>query len=154
MTFGCKVPGVEYQKRPAAYAVVWGPAGTVAAIRTPAGSWLPGGGAHPEETPEETVTREVREELGREIRLLARIGQAVQYFFASDEDKHYEMEAVFFLGEFVGEPSSTGEYELRWLDSDHPDPAFFHACYQWAVQQGERAASNAEPDAAPKAGPL
>ncbi len=138
-TFGASLAGVEYEKRPAAYAVIRDGAGAVAAVRGPAGYWLPGGGALPGETPEETVTREVREELGRGVRLLGRIAEAVQFFFAADAGRHYEMRAVFFRAELEDGPPGPAEYEVCWLDTSGPGPLFFHACHDWAVREAEPA---------------
>ena len=95
--------------------------------------WLPGGAAAPEESPEATVGREVREELGRAVRLTGRIGEAVQRFYAGSEQRWYEMTAVFFRGEFDGEPSDAGSDELYWLDPMRARDAFFHACHAWAA---------------------
>ncbi len=65
-TFGARLEGVAYVDRPAAYAVVAGENGTVAAVKGTSGKFfLPGGGCLPGETAEETVKREVREELAR-----------------------------------------------------------------------------------------
>ena len=43
-------------------------------------------GSLPGETPEETLVREVREELARSVRLVTKIGEAAQVFYALDED--------------------------------------------------------------------
>lgn len=60
LTFGKPLEGVAYTERPAAYVVVAGENGSVAAVRGAAGMiGLPGGGSLPGETPEETVRREV-----------------------------------------------------------------------------------------------
>jgi 8-oxo-dGTP pyrophosphatase MutT (NUDIX family) len=90
-----------YQDRPAAYAVITGEAGTIAAVQSRRWYFLPGGGALSRETPEATLEREVREELARSIRIIRRIGEAVQYFAA--DGQHYRMQAVFFAAEFTGE---------------------------------------------------
>jgi 8-oxo-dGTP diphosphatase len=135
-TFGAPVAGVTYEQRRAAYAVIRNSAGAVAAVHVPAGSWLPGGGCLPGETPEETVGREVREEIGCTPRLVRKLGEAVQYFFAAAEGRYYAMQAVFFRAELVEGSRSSAEYELCWLDVSHPDPWFFHACHDWAVRQG------------------
>jgi 8-oxo-dGTP diphosphatase len=135
-TFGSPVGGVTYEKRLAAYAVIRNHAGAVAAVHTPAGYWLPGGGTLPGETPEETVVREVREELGHALRLVGKIGEAVQYFFAVADGRYYAMRAVFFQAELVEVPLGPGEYEVCWLDASHSAPLFFHACHDWAVRQG------------------
>ena len=104
-----------------------------AAPRECGGYWLPGGGAHPGEGAEDTLRRELREELGYEIRIGARLGEAIQVFHAADEGRWFEMTATFFFAEFDGAPSSAAEHEVCWLDAArHPD-AFFHACHAWAA---------------------
>jgi 8-oxo-dGTP pyrophosphatase MutT (NUDIX family) len=137
MTFGARLEGVEYTERPAAYAVVAGENGTVAAVRGPAGGrFFPGGGSQPGETSQETLVREVREELARNVRLVSKIGEAIQFFFAASDDRHYKMLAVFFLAEFPDEPSGLGEHELLWLPLAEAVRAFFHECHAWAAGQG------------------
>jgi ubiquinone/menaquinone biosynthesis C-methylase UbiE/8-oxo-dGTP pyrophosphatase MutT (NUDIX family) len=146
MTFGKPLEGVAYTERPAAYAVVAGESGTVAAVRGASGmTFLPGGGSLPGEMPEETLIREVREELARNVRLVRRIGEATQFFYAADEDRHYKMQADFFLAEFPDEPSGQGEHELFWLPLGEAAGAFFHECHAWAAGQGlERTAQRIE----------
>lgn len=79
------------------------------------------------------MVREVREELGRSIKVIGRLGEAVQFFYASDDTCWYEMVATFFRAEFADGPAGTGENELCWVDlREHPD-LFFHACHGWAV---------------------
>lgn len=90
-TFGVPVAGAAYERRCAAYAVIRNRAGAVAAVHGPAGYWLPGGGSLVGETPEETVVREVREELGGTLHLTHQIGKALQYFFAASEGRYYAM---------------------------------------------------------------
>ena len=105
-------------------------------MHVPAGYWLPGGGMLPGETPEETVVREVREELGGTLHLVSKIGEAVQYFCAATEGRYYAMQAVLYKAELVEGSHSPAEYELCWLDVSHPGPWFFNACHDWAVRQG------------------
>jgi putative acetyltransferase len=139
-TFGPRLEGVPYADRPAAYAVVAGANETVAAVKGPSGRiGLPGGGSLPGETAEETVQREVREELARSVRLIRTIGAATQYFYAADDGRHYQMTAVFFLAEFPDEPTGRGEHDLFWLPLVEADKAFFHQSHAWAVRRGLRA---------------
>jgi 8-oxo-dGTP pyrophosphatase MutT (NUDIX family) len=138
--FGTAPAGVVCHPRRAAYVVVRAPDGRVAVVRAVAFDgamrcWLPGGEAHPGERPEATVAREVREELGRAVRLAGRIGDAVQFFYAGTEQRWYEMKAVFFRGDFAGEPLGTGTDELHWLDPERDRESFFHACHAWAASQ-------------------
>jgi len=140
-TFGTRLEGVPYADRPAAYAVVAGEGGTVAAVKGRSDKlFLPGGGALPGETVEETLRREVREELARSVRLVRTIGAATQYFYAADDDRYYKMAAVFFLAEFPDEPTGQGEHDLFWLPLAEADKALFHQSHGWAVRRGLEAA--------------
>lgn len=133
-SFGLYAPELVYQPRPAAYAVIVGDDGQIAVVKGRRGEYfLPGGGAWPDETPEQTVTRELHEELARSVRLMRRLGEAVQYF--SSGGVHYQMHAVFFAAEFAGEAEGVGEHKLYWLATDEIEAAFFHQCHAWAVQR-------------------
>lgn len=132
VTFGTVTPNVEYRNRPAAYAVIFDADGRVAVVKGERGYFLPGGGSLPHETPEETVRREVREELGSEVFIRRRIGEAIQYFSADDVD--YRMHANFFRAELNGDPIGSGEYKLEWLKMDQIEELFFHQCHVWAVK--------------------
>lgn len=133
--FAVPVPGVIYEKRLAAYAVIRNESGAIAAVSVPKGYWLPGGGTRPGETPEETVAREVREELGYATRIVSMIGEAIQYFHVASRDIHYRMHATFFRAELIGEPTATAEHEMCWLDMSKMVSPFMHACHNWAVCQ-------------------
>ena len=129
--FGTVNPLVEYKPRRAAYVVMSDQQNRVAAVKGKRRYFLPGGGSLPQESPEQTVVREVREELAREIVNLRRIGEALQYFVA--DETYYRMEAVFFTAEFAGEVTGVGEHELEWLRSEQFAECFFHQCHIWAV---------------------
>ncbi len=133
MTFGSPTPGLPYVQRHAAYAVITTGAGRVAAVKGARGYFLPGGGSLPGETPEGTVRREVVEELGRSIRVVGRLGEAIEYF--STAEQHFKMQAVFFAAEFAEEASGQRAHELHWLDLSQAEAAFFHQSHTWAVRQ-------------------
>ena len=135
VNFGDRRAGIEYLDRPAAYAVLTDGGGRVAAVRGVRGYFLPGGGSLPDELPEETIRREVIEELARNVRLLLKIGEAVQYFSAGEE--RYRMRAVFYSAEFTGLHEGRAEYELAWLDMKEVEETFFHECHVWAVRQSK-----------------
>ncbi len=97
---------------------------------------LPGGGSLPGEIPEETLVREVREELARSVRLVSKIGEATQFFYAADENCYYKMLGVFFRAEFPDEPSGQGEHDLFWLPLAEATRTFFHESHAWAARQG------------------
>ena len=132
--FGELRAGINYQARPAAYAVITDAGRRVAAVLSQSGYYfLPGGGSLDGETPEETIRREVAEELARTVRLLHKIGEATQYFSVGEE--HYRMRAVFYAAEFTGEPEGEAEYFLAWLGLQELEERFFHECHVWAARQ-------------------
>ena len=137
-SFGPFDPKLQYRERRAAYVVIMSEAGVVAAVQGREKFFLPGGGTEGAETPEETIHRELQEELGCGVRLLAYLGQATQYFYARLEDWHYRMEAEFFLAEFASDPTSEGEHELHWIPLAECEMAFYHQCQVWAIQQAAR----------------
>ncbi|MES2459028.1 MAG: NUDIX domain-containing protein [Armatimonadota bacterium] len=137
--FGRRDPQVEYRNRTAAYGVICR-GGAFAAVQNARGLYfLPGGGADTGETPEQTVLREVREELGCNGTILHCLGQAVQFFFAASDNRHYRMEATFFTVDIANHydsfKSSDGE-TLCWLPMGTGPEKLFHACHTWAVQKG------------------
>jgi len=139
LVFGSAPPGVRCHPRPAAYAVIHGENGSVAAVSATVRGrlhyWLPGGGSEPGETPADTLVRELREELGRLVQRIEPIGAAVQFFYAGDKDRWYEMTAAIFRTEFVGEPFAAGEHELHWIDPRRFQKEFFHRSHVWAATQ-------------------
>lgn len=136
LTFGSPEPGVAYTERRAAYAVIATYEGTVAAVKGRDKWFLPGGGSRPGEGPEDTVVREVREELAKDVRLVGKIGEATQYFYAATDGRHYKMRAVFFMAELMGETSGLAEHELSWLPVADVERAFFHQSHAWAARHG------------------
>jgi len=138
--FGLAPAGVVCHPRRAAYAVIARPDGRVAAIRASLRDgtsryWLPGGGMEANESTEDTVVREVREELGRGVRVHAEVGSAVQYFYAGDEGRWYEMKVSFVRGVLDDRPVDSGEYDLHWVDVREVAALFFHECHAWAASQ-------------------
>ena len=131
--FGYVVEGATYQPRPAAYALIRDAEGQVAVVKTRRGYFLPGGGSDTGETPEQTVSREVREELGREVRIIGKVDEAIQYFSA--DGKYYRLEATFFEAEIEGEAAGDAEYELLWASPTTAEEEFFHQCHWWAINQ-------------------
>ena len=131
--FGLLNPALDYTHRPAAYVVITDAQGRIAAVKGKRHYFLPGGGSLPDETPEQTVRREVSEELAMEVCDLRQIGQAIQYFVA--DDTHYQMEAVFFAAAFAGAATGEGEHQLDWLNVEQVAAGFFHQCHVWACAQ-------------------
>jgi 8-oxo-dGTP pyrophosphatase MutT (NUDIX family) len=95
--------------------------------------FLPGGGAELGEQPELTVTREVVEELGRRLRILRKLGDAVQVFYAADDNIWYEMKATFFHADLGADARLSAECDVVWVDPRREGARFFHACHTWAA---------------------
>ena len=131
--FGSRKPNVKYVERPAAYLIVV-ENGKYAAVKPRQKYFLPGGGSLANETAEQTVIREVFEELGRTARPLRKLAEVVQYFYSASDQCFYKMRAAFFVGEFTSE-SRGGENELFWLSKEEAKNGFFHECHKWAIRQ-------------------
>ena len=134
--FGSPELNIQYTERRAAYVVIVGSDGKIAMVKGRQKYFLPSGGSLPDEAPEDTVAREVSEELARGVRLIRSLGEATQYFYSTDDNRHYKMRAAFFVGEFTDEPiADAAEHELSWLVDTEVEQASFHACHAWAVRQ-------------------
>lgn len=133
MEFGEILTGVDYQNRLAAYAVILNDQGEVAAVSGRNGFFLPGGGVLAGETFEAALRREVREELAYTIKIIRRLGEAVQYFSA--ENQHYRMTASFYQAVLSAREKIAAEYELEWLERERISGRFFHLCHEWAIAQ-------------------
>lgn len=134
--FGSPEPDVKYVERRSAYVVIIDSDRQVAMVKSGGDYFLPGGGSLPGEAPEETIVREVAEELARRVCLIARLGEATQFFYSSSDDRHYKMLAVFFAGELTDEPGDgAGEHELDWLPVAEAADGCFHACHAWAISR-------------------
>jgi 8-oxo-dGTP pyrophosphatase MutT (NUDIX family) len=124
--------------RCAAYALVRDGRGCFLAVRGPSGLFLPGGGCESEESPEQALVRELREETGRDLVSFAYRSTAIQHFAAAD-GVSYRMEAVFYtaaLGDQVAEP----EGGPLWVDPATGEDLWYHACHAWAVRNEAEAA--------------
>ncbi|HEU4388363.1 MAG TPA: NUDIX domain-containing protein [Blastocatellia bacterium] len=104
MTFGTRLAQVTYEPRDAAYIVVGDREGRIASVKSSGGKYfLPGGGALPGETPEQTIQREIAEELALTVRIGRRIAEVVQLFRA--EGRYYEMRPLFSMGNSSARPA-------------------------------------------------
>src|SRR4029453_7463056 len=130
--FGTQIDGHTYHARRAVYAVIPDSDGRVAAVRSRRHLFLPGGGIEGGETPEQALVREVEEEYAQGLHIAKKIGEALQYFYASSDDTYFAMHAVFYAGTFLGQTPGQAEYPVVWVLPDDTAP-FFHASHVWAA---------------------
>lgn len=117
--------------RRAAYALVRDGRGCFLAVKGRRGLFLPGGGCESEESWEDALARELREETGHELVSFAYRSTAIQHFAA--DGVAYRMTATFYaaaLGDRVAEP----EEQLVWVDPAEEGDPWYHACHAWAVR--------------------
>ncbi len=134
--FGTPVAGATYQFRPGGYAIVRRDDGKLAAVVTPVGVFLPGGGLEDGETLEEATVREVDEESGLRVRIVAAVGVADELVFVPDDDVYYRKRCTFFVAEVVGQgTASEADHELVWFTADEAAAKLSYASQRWALRQ-------------------
>jgi 8-oxo-dGTP diphosphatase len=135
--FGEFNAGVDYVERSCAYAVIHNESGEIAVVRTRKGYFLPGGGIHSDETPEQALIREVVEETGYASVILGHIGTAAQYTYARKKRIHYRKIGHFFAARFtakVGAPIEM-DHELFWHSVEDAEKKMKHGFQSWAIRQ-------------------
>jgi 8-oxo-dGTP diphosphatase len=134
--FGERIEGQFYRSRPGAYALITDSTRRLCIIQSNGGHFLPGGAIEPGETAENALVRELREELGRTVCILGRIGEAVQYVFAQGE-AYFAIRGIFFrarLDEKKGEPTEP-DSEVLWLPTSLALERLTRRSDAWAVAQ-------------------
>jgi 8-oxo-dGTP diphosphatase len=136
--FGNRVAGQTYKVRPGAYGIITNEVKQLATIRPLTGGYfLPGGGIEAGENPEDALTREILEECGWTVRLIERVGEAVQYLFAAGEG-HLAVRATFYRAAVVNvlRPSAEGSVDqIVWLDLSAAMHQLRRQSDTWAVTQ-------------------
>ena len=134
--FGTRVAGCPYIVRPSAYALVRNATGRFALIRTPQGFYLPGGGIEANETPEDTVQREAKEEGGLILNPRAPLGQAVEIVYAAEENACFEKRCVFLEADLIRQESAhEPDHELTWVDHDRAVATVSPESHRWALRR-------------------
>jgi 8-oxo-dGTP diphosphatase len=141
--FGNQLPGHTYVHRPSAYALIRNAAGEWAVVRTPNGCFLPGGGMETDESPQETVEREAREECGFVLETRPPMASALEYVYSVQEKEYFAKESHFLEAVIVGtvQPEED-DHELLWLSLDHAVASLLHESHRWALERVARQASS------------
>jgi len=132
--FGTRIEGRAYVRRPSAYALVRNGGGEWALVQTPQGCFLPGGGMEPDETSQQTVERESREECGFVLRPGRVIAQAIQFVYSTQEKEYFEKICEFVEAELIDMVAPVeDDHELIWRDVDEALKSLSHGSHRWAV---------------------
>jgi len=133
MIFGERAENAQYRRRPGAYAVIFDEHGRFAAVQGLTKLFLPGGGIEANESLEETLVREVREECACEILIGQFLGSGIQYFTGED-GAQWEFHCSYFQARFGAELDNEPEHELHWLELAEAHK-LAHEIHVWAVCQ-------------------
>lgn len=114
--------------------------GEFAVVRTPEGTYLPGGGMDPGEEPADTVIRETLEECGLLVRAGSRIGVAVQFAWSETEQTYFEKRCTF-VDAIVLAPDQSRlqpDHEVLWVDGETARSVLTHEAHSWAIDNEAR----------------
>jgi 8-oxo-dGTP diphosphatase len=138
--FGSRPVGQTCIIRPSAYAIIENDLGQLALAHTLTGAFLPGGGIEGDETPEQTVQREVIEECGLIVRPGAWSVAATQFTHSESENAYFEKRCTF-IESMIVDPHSTREpteHELCWRDLHSATQLLTHESHRWALAMWKR----------------
>jgi len=136
LIFGQPAEGQHLTARRASYVVIRN-GDSVATVKNGEKHFLPGGGCETGESASETVIREAVEELERKVIIHGHIGEAVQYFYSTDDQLYYKMTATFFVGSFDNSAEVSATANVFWLPESNLGDALFHECHRWAIQEAK-----------------
>lgn len=133
--FGEMLAGVTYVDRPGAYALVTRD-GLLLVVETLSGYFLPGGGIGPDESSDDALRRELREEAGLSVEEAVDVGVARQYVVDSETGIGYNKIEHFVLvaiGSDVFVPIED-DHLARWVTIEAALHGLTEAAQAWAVR--------------------
>jgi 8-oxo-dGTP diphosphatase len=133
LEFGVKIPEKIYIDRPGAYAVLLGEDGLIGVVRNSKGYFLIGGGIDNNESPEEALHREVKEEIGGEIEIISKIGEAIEHSFADELNQYFTKYGYFYKAIVLKTGVGEADHELQWLSFDEALSKLVPLSQKWAV---------------------
>ena len=135
--FGIKNPDVNYIDRPSSYAVIIDHQNRILVVLFRSKYFLPGGGIEGGESSEETIHRELSEEVGLKVKINSKIGTAGEYVDIPQEELCVNKIGVFYHCEIVDESKRESEkdHESFWLQIGDFETGAAHESHYWAVKQ-------------------
>lgn len=136
-TFGAPSGPLPHVIRSSAYALIVGPVGHLAIIRTSTGSFLPGGGILQSESPEAAMCREAREECGLTVRPGSWRRAAIDHVAVPREGTHFEKRSTFCDATVVAATVEAVEPDhlLTWLRPREALAVLTPPSHRWAVAE-------------------
>lgn len=133
--FGKRVEGVQYADRPSTYGVIV-KNGQIAVIKSDFFNkyFLIGGGIEKGETETETLRREAIEEVGFQIEIGEKIGEAVEYFYAEIDKLYIAKKCNFYRASLMSKIEKKTENKLICIDKDGLEK-MYHKSHQWIVEK-------------------
>ncbi|HLL99910.1 MAG TPA: NUDIX domain-containing protein [Pyrinomonadaceae bacterium] len=133
--FGEKVKGAEYLQRPGSYAVII-ETGRIGVLKASGYDtyFLIGGGIEAGESDAETLRREAGEEVGFQIEVGEKAGEAIEYFYSEREKKYVAKECRFYRVRLIKETEEKGKHQLAWITTEELD-RMHHESYRWIIEE-------------------
>lgn len=133
--FGNRIDGFKYKDREAVYGLLFMNE-KVAIVETPKGCFLPVGGVEENETHEECLIREMKEEIGIEVKLNEYIGKSVLYYMSPENKICYNLYGCFYtVDEVKRVVKSEDDHELVWMDLDEAISRLKLTHQVWAIEK-------------------
>lgn len=137
LELGTRLDGIDYIERPGVYAIIENNHKQIAVIETSTGYFLPGGSIDSGEGKVAALKREILEEIGYDVLVLAEMGEAVDYIKARVDGKYYQIHGNFYQVQLASKRGDGIEkhHRLVWLSPEHAIQVLTRQSQAWAIQQ-------------------